>query len=307
MRPVVRREFVGINKMNVYHIRLSCVLFAIVCSVSPYTVTAAPTTLHWVGCGITKKAFMSQLASAFQAKTGIHIIIQGGGATKGIRDVSEGLADMGGSCRQTLPLVVPQEDDVSLVPVAWDALAVIVNAHNPLANITSDQLRALYDGKITNWNQLGGSNTPIHLYVRAGKISGVGYAIRQYLFQDSQHRFMTAPAYIEPSTGPLEQAVEHDPLGVAITGISSARKRNVNIVAIDGLKPTYDNIADGRYEYYRPLYLVTPPSPSAEVREFVDFALSNEGRAILRKQGTVPYFDALGLMSKSLVYGFGVK
>ncbi len=261
--------------------------------------------LHWAGCGITKKAFMSELAAAYEKKTGVHIDLKGGGATLGIRETADGTVDMGGTCRMTLPETNSRELEVDLNPVAWDALVVIAHKANPVSNITSAQIRALYLGKITNWKQLGGPDKPIHLYVRQGRISGVGYAIRQYLFKDSQVNFVTK--YVEPSTGPVEKAVETDPLAVAITGVSSARKRNVKLLAIDGREPTYDNVKNGSYGLYRPLYLVSRASPSPEVKAFIKFAQSEEGRAILRKNGTVPYLDAAYLMKKMVIYGFGVR
>ena len=94
---------------------------------------------------------------------------------------------------------------------------------------------------------------------------------------------------------------------MSITGISSARKRNVRIISIDSKSPSYDNVARGKYILYRPLYLVTTASPSKKVKEFVRFAMSKQGRDIIRKNGTVPYRDAPQLMSKMLIYGFGVN
>jgi phosphate transport system substrate-binding protein len=163
----------------------------------------------------------------------------------------------------------------------------------------------MYLGKITNWSQLGGPDAPIHLYVRRGNYSGVGYTIRQYIFQDSSINFVTD--YVVKSSGPLEKAVEKDPFAVGITGISSARKRNVKIIGFDGKAPSYQNVRDGNYGLYRPLYLVTSPQPSERAKDFVAFARSEEGRKIMRVNQTVPYKDAPHLMSKMLIYGFGVK
>jgi phosphate transport system substrate-binding protein len=261
--------------------------------------------IHWAGCGITKKAFMTELASAYQKKTGIKFDIQGGGATRGIRDSVNLLIDMGGTCRMTLPGQNRIELHATLHPVAWDALAIISNKKNPVNNLTADQIRAIYTGKITNWKKLGGPNAPIHLYIRKGMISGVGYAIRQYLFQDSFKKFESN--FIVKSSGPLEKAVEKDPYAMGITGISSARKRNVKIQGFDGKVPTYENVIKGKYGLYRPLYLVTGPKPTKQVKEFILFASSEEGRDIIRNNKTVPYMDGIGLMSKLLIYGFGVE
>jgi len=286
-------------------------LHPIICLALIFSIDAqadsAPHPLVWAGCGITKKAFMAELAKAYEKKTGVKIQLQGGGATRGIRDTVARQIDIGGTCRMTLPSENRSELYAQLHPVAWDALAVIAHKSNPIGNLTTDQIRKIYTGKITNWNQLGASSAPVHLYVRRGKISGVGYAIRQYIFKNSAEDFVTSAQYTMRSSGPLEKAVENDPLALAITGISSARKRTVKILSIDGKSPTYENVKDGNYVLYRPLYLVTNPGPSQAVRDFVSFANSKDGRAILRKNGTVPYQDAPKLMSKMIIYGFDVE
>jgi phosphate transport system substrate-binding protein len=261
--------------------------------------------IRWAGCGITKKAFMAELAAAYEKKTHIKVLMEGGGATRGIRETVALKIDMGGTCRMPLPEFNHSELYSTVYPVAWDALAVITHPKNPIGSFSTQQIKDIYLGKVTNWKQLGWKDRPIHLYVRKSKISGVGYAVRQYIFQDSGIDFKTK--YQVPSSGPLEKAIEKDPYAIGITGISSARKRNVKIVQFDGMDPTFENVRDGNYGLYRPLYLVTGPSPSKKVQDFVLFATSKEGRKVIRGTGTVPYRDALGLMSKMVIYGFGVK
>ncbi|WP_455218650.1 phosphate ABC transporter substrate-binding protein, partial [Kaarinaea lacus] len=246
-----------------------------------------------------------ELAAAYQEKTNVKVIMEGGGATRGIRESVALKIDIGGTCRMPLPEFDHSELYSTVHPVAWDALAVIVHPDNPIESISTQQIRDIYLGNITNWKQLGGKNAPIHLYVRKSKISGVGYAVRQYIFQDSGVEFNTK--YKVPSSGPLEKGIEKDRLGIGITGISSARKRNVKITQFDGKSPTFENLRDGSYGLYRPLYLVTGPAPTQKVKDFLLFATSDEGREVIRGTGTVPYQDALGLMSKMVIYGFGVK
>ncbi len=264
-------------------------------------------TLTWAGCGITKKAFMAELARAYETKTGVKVVLQGGGATRGIRDTVGMRMDLGGSCRMSLPQTDRKELHANLHPVAWDALVLITHKQNPVKNLSTQQVRDIYLGKITNWRQVGGNNAPIDLYIRRGKISGVGYTIRQYLFKDSTVDFVTRSKFVMRSSGPLEKAVEKNKNAIAITGVSSARKRNVKIISMDNKSPTFDNVMQGKYVLYRPLYLVTTPTPSAQVKDFVSFAMSKEGRSIIRDNGTVPYRDAPNLMSKMLIYGFDVR
>lgn len=286
---------------------LCAVLFSTLLIHYPVHSASDDNTITWAGCGITKKAFMAELAKAYEAKTGIKVVLQGGGATRGIRDTVKLRMDMGGSCRMSLPEEDRSELHASLHPVAWDALVVILNKKNPVKSLTSKQIQDIYLGKVSNWKQVGGQNIPLHLYVRQGKISGVGYAIRQYLFENSTTEFKTNSQYVKRSSGPIERGIEKDISGIAITGVSSARKRQVKIISLDNKSPTYENVRDGKYGLYRPLYLVTTPTPSPKVKKFVSFAMSKEGRKILRDNGTVPYMDAPQLMSKMLIYGFGVQ
>jgi len=251
--------------------------------------------LNWVGCGISKKSYMTKLAAAYTASKNIAIDLQGGGATRGIRDVATNTADFGGSCRFHLP-DSELESKTGFEPVAWDALAIITHKNNPLSNVSLEQVKHIYSGQITNWSQLGGENRPIKLLVRKGKISGVGYSIRSIVFSDINMEF---PAYKEyKSSGPLEKAVEKDIDAIAITGVSSARQRDVKILSLNNKQPDYTAIKSGYYVLYRPLYITfNPESPKLEqIKDFIKFAHSRKGRKIMIKNGVVPYLDALRLV-----------
>ena len=153
-----------------------------------------PVTLHWAGCGISKKAYMVSLAKAYEAKTGVKIDIQGGGATKGIRDVASQTADIGGSCRRRMR-AHKEEKGVTMIPVAWDALVVIVHKDNGLETISMDNLRKLYRRRDINWKELGGADQPIHLLAREGKSSGVGRTARKLIFGDYDQEFRGEPVF----------------------------------------------------------------------------------------------------------------
>lgn len=261
------------------------------------TISDEKTGLIWAGCGITKKAFMKELAIAYEKKTGVQIELQGGGATRGIRDVQKGKIDIGGACRETLEFE-SKERFVKQIPLAWDAIVFIVNKNNPLDDISIEQVRGIYEGKIKNWKQLGGNDAPIDLYVRKSPISGVGQTLRKLVFPEDIDKF-TSRAHVVKSSGPAEKAVVSSVNAFTATGISSASRRDVKMLAVHGVKPTYDTIKNGSYMLYRPLYLVTKLTETNPlVNAFVDFATSDEGTAIIRKTGTVPFTDALNLLSK---------
>ncbi len=254
--------------------------------------------LYWAGCGITKKAFMTELAKAYTKKTGINVNIQGGGATRGIRDAASGKVDIGGACRMTIE-GNKLEANAYQIPVAWDALVVIVNKENPVNEISFEQLQGLYLGKIKNWKALGGVDAPIELYIRRGKISGVGRTLRELVFANFEQEFVAS--HVVKSSGPLEKGVMKNPNGIGMTGISSAKRRDVKLLKLDGKYPDYENIRKGEYALYRPLYLVIDKSNrDQKVHAFIKYALSRDGQTLIREQGTVPYSEAMALVMKQL-------
>lgn len=260
-------------------------------------VTAAE-TLTWAGCGISKKAFMAELAKAYTKKTGVKVKLSGGGATKGIRDAASGTIDIGGACRVSLEKI-KEERNAFQIPVAWDALVAFVHKDNPVDNITYEQLQKVYLGQIKNWKELGGKDAPLELYVRRGKLSGVGRTLRELVFANYDQEFKAT--YVVKSSGPVEKGVVKNVNGFGVSGISSARKRDFKLLKLDGKAPTYENIKNGSYALYRPLYLVIRRGNKEPlVRDFIKYALSNEGQNIIRKQGTVPYAEALHLVMKQL-------
>ncbi len=271
--------------------------FLIMLSLSLAGAAQAQTVLHWAGCGITKKAFMAELANAYEKKTGVKIVLDGGGAAKGIRRVADRSVALGGSCRPKLAHV-PEEMRARLNPVAWDALTVIVHPDNPVDNITLTQLRAVLEGRITNWKALGGPDRPLELLARKSRFSGVGRVLRELLFNDYEKVFVASKFY--KSSGPLEKAVEQNPNALGVTGVSSAHKRKVKLLSLNGKAPDYEHIRKGEYLLYRPLYITYNPAHPQyrEAKRFVDFAHSRQGREIIRQTGSVPYLDALNLIRK---------
>jgi phosphate transport system substrate-binding protein len=157
--------------------------------------------LKWTGCGISKKAYMTELVKAFEQTEGITIVLSGGGATKGIRQTAAGKADMGGACRHLI--LEDAEKGVKLHAVAWDALVIITHKDNSVSDISYENLKKVFSGEITNWQALGGDDAPIEVMVRKGQISGVGMMARELIFGDANYELRGSREF--PSTGPLRK------------------------------------------------------------------------------------------------------
>ncbi|MEO5365646.1 MAG: phosphate ABC transporter substrate-binding protein [Magnetococcus sp. WYHC-3] len=256
--------------------------------------------LTWTGCGITKQAFMGEIATAYELKTGTKIALTGGGATKGIRAVSAGTADLGGTCRHQLMdaagKVIPEEENARLVQVAWDALVVTVHPSNPVESIRLADLKRVFDGEVTNWKELGGPDLRIALVGQEGKDSGVGHMLRLLVFNNPNEEFKARSLKVKVSDQ-MEEKVEQIPGALSIDGVSSARKRKVKFLSLDGVSPSKDNIASGQYPLYRPLYLTIAQAGNPDAQGVVDFLLSPEGQKIVSEQGTVNLAEGAGLVA----------
>ena len=269
------------------------ILFMIFLLIASGALSAAK-SIVWVGCGVTQNAFTRELADAFEKETDIRVIVRGQGALKGIRDAASGRADIGGTCR--LSLDIDKEKNVQLHHVAWDAIVFIVSKDNPVNEITSEQVRSIIDGTISNWKALGGKDQKIDFFSRHGNLSGVGHMFRVMFYQDANKEFPRA--INKPrSSGLIEKLVAVNDGALALSGAASAHKRSsIKMLALDGVYPSKENIQSGKYHLVRPLYFATGKTPSGESQRFVDFALSEKGQKIIAAEDVVNLSEGTHLL-----------
>lgn len=166
--------------------------------------------------------------------------------------------------------------ELELVPVGSDAFVFIVNAGNPVDNITIDQIRGIYSGKITNWKELGGKNTPIAA-MRRNKNSGSQTALEK-IMGDTPIR----PDYTALFGSPIGFSFRYYVTGMLGEG-------GVKILTINGIAPTAETIADGTYPVAGNIYAIYRKGETNEnVQKAIDFMLSPEGQKIVEQSGYIP-------------------
>ncbi len=237
------------------------------------------------GCSVSNVGYLTDLAKEYERKTGTKVFVRGGGTVLGIEELRTGKVDFAASCRSRK---AGDPEDIEFIQVAWDALVFIVHKQNPVDNISLEQVRAIYAGKITNWKQLKGSDAPIKIFIsRARKgLSGVESSTKELVLKGKEP-VETRNTMFLASTGIVEQMVDDTPGGFATTGFSSARKRDVKMLKVDGVTPTQRTITTGKYPLKRPLFLLVPRKDKPEVKKFVDFVLSKEGQSFINSRGVV--------------------
>lgn len=241
------------------------------------------------GCSVSNVGYLSDLAKEYEKRTGIKVLARGGGSVLGLEELTEGKVDMAAACRKK---IAEDPADIEFIQVAWDALVFIVHKSNPINNITMDDAISIYKNQINNWEKLKGNDMSIKVFiVRPGKgLSGVEASVKEMILKGEE--IVVSPNIMTlASAGIVEQIVEKTPEGFATTGFSSARKRDVKMLKLDGISPTKENIIMNRYPLKRPLFILAPKNPKQEVKEFIDFVLSKDGQQFISGLGMVSLLD----------------
>jgi len=166
------------------------------------------------------------------------------------------------------------------------SVAVVVNATNPVGNLTRAQVRDIFTGVIRNWKEAGGPDAPIHLFIR-DPISGTYLGFRELAMEnkpyaDTPNLFTNYPGIVE--------AVARDANGIGYSSIELENNPGVKPVSIGGIEPGAANVNKGVYPYARILHYYTCKGrETPEALDFIQFVLSPQGQAILTRMGFTPH------------------
>ncbi len=223
---------------------------------------------------------------------GTAINVTGGGSSIGIKAFTNGVTDIAASSR---PMKKSEIDGArsrgsiaNEIPVALDGLAIVVNSANGVRSLSMEQLRRIYVGQVTNWNQVGGSNMPIVVFSRDSNSGTYGFFQANVLKNQNWGkgvRFM-------PSTSEEAREVARTPGGIAYGGVAYFQgNTKIKIVPISpkegeaAIAPTEENVRSKKYPIWRYLYYYTNGKPKGETKAFIDWCLSAEGQRIVEEVG----------------------
>jgi phosphate transport system substrate-binding protein len=225
--------------------------------------------------------FAEALAEEYmRLNPGFIIDVQGGGSSAGIMSAQTNTADIGMSSRE----LKDEEKTLWSVEIARDGLAVIVHPSNPVHNLTLQQVRYIYSGVITNWNQLGGVNKKIHVITRE-EGSGTRSAFESLVMNEIN---IDPHSIVQDSNGTVRLLVGDDPYSIGYVSLGLVNEK-VKAVELDGVKATRDNVINGTYNLSRPFIFVASAEPSGDVKKFLEFVLSDEGKRMLNAEGLITF------------------
>lgn len=253
-------------------------------------------TMAFTGCGSSSSSQkvsvvgsttvaepMEKLAEKYkEVKPEVAIEVQGNGSSAGIKAVSDGTADVGMSSRE----LSDQEQALGLkeTVVAHDGIAVVVNPANGVLDLTIDQVKDIYEGKITNWSQVGGNDQDIIVVTREAG-SGTRSALEEIVgLQDSDKAStITDTALVSEGTGSIMATVASKEAAIGYISLGYMND-TVKGVSIDGIVPSSETVKSGEYKISRPLLLLTKEDANENTQEFVNFVVSEDGQELVAEK-----------------------
>lgn len=237
----------------------------------------------------TMAPLITDIAAQFQVRhPGVKIVVRAGGSGVGIADVRASTADIGMASRA----LGAKEQDLRGYPIGRDGIAVLVHKSNAVADLTEDQMRAIFTGRAAHWNEVGGNRRAI-VYIGRTPGRASTEVITHFLrLSDEQLK----PHHRAGSNADLIAAIAAEPEGIAYVSVGSAERAvtegvPIRLLRSNGIEPNNRNIISGDYGIARPLTLVTRQAPVGLARAFIDFALSPAAAGLLRKHDFIPYED----------------
>ena len=237
----------------------------------------APYTIE-VGGSTSVTPLMELFADEYKKlKPHIKVNINGTGSGDGINNAGR-LYQIGMSSRELTP--AEQGRGLMDTTIAIDGIAVIVNRNNPVTNLTLLQIRDIYTGAVTDWSQVsGGAKRGRIAVVSREEGSGTRGAFEELVgFQGR----LLAGANESTSTGAIKAGIAQNPDAIGYISLGSVDD-TIKSISVGGVAASTANVVNGSYKIARPFIVLTGNNPHAETTAFIQWMLSAEGQAIVRR------------------------
>ena len=247
-------------------------------AIETLTVTGSTTVLP-IGQAVAEE-FMIGNANA-------DIQVSGGGSSVGVTAVGEGTAEIGMASRELKSSESEAYPDLVQHVVAKDAIAIIVNPSNTVADLTIAQIKSIYLGDTTNWKDVGGPDAVI---VVVGRDSASG--TREYFLESVMDKEDFTPGQLEKnSNGAVRQTVAQTPGAIGYVGLGYL-EGSVKAVPVNTGSGTVEasvaTVLSGEYPIARGLNMFTVGEPTGLAADYISFIMSPDGQALVTEEGYVP-------------------
>jgi len=217
----------------------------------------------------------------------VKISVEGTGSGNGIAALIDGTTDIANASREIKQEEIEKAKAKGVnpyeIPIALDAISIIVNPANPITNLTREQVIDIFTGKITNWKELGWKDAPIVVISRDTSSGTYGAFMELALPKDAQ---ITDKAIYQSSNQTVKNTVASTEGAIGYVGLGYLDS-SVKAVSYEGVMPSKETAINKTYKLSRHLYMYTNGEPKGEVKNFIDFVLSPEGQDIVESVGFI--------------------
>ena len=197
-----------------------------------------------------------------------------------------------GPSNKQLAMAKTEGVELKLTPIGKEAFVFFVNSKNKVNNLSVEQIKQIYSGKITNWSDVGGGNDSIRAFQRPEN-SGSQTALQRIM---GDTPLMKALREDVPASmgGIINQVADYrnysNSLGYSFLFFATKMVNNkeIKLLSIDGIEANHDNIRSGKYPFAKEFYAVTRNNETRETRELIEWIRSEQGKELIRKSGFVP-------------------
>lgn len=219
-----------------------------------------------------------------------NISISGGGSGNGIKAIIDGTTDIANSSRFIKDKEVKMAVEKSAYPVpfavAYDCIIPVVHPENKITNLGIDQLKMIYEGKIKNWNEIGGEDKKIVVISR--DTSSGTYEVWESKVMNKSRVY--PGALLQASNGAIVQAVSKNKYAIGYIGLGYL-DNTVKQLSVNNVMGTKKSTLDGSYPISRPLFMFTSGWPEGESLDFINYVLNPEkGQKLVEEIGYIPLY-----------------
>lgn len=227
------------------------------------------------------------LEAYMKANKDVQISLSGAGSGDGIKALIDKTTDIANSSREIKKEEITLAETKGVKPVAcvvaFDALIPVVHPNNKIKDLSIDQLSQIYQGKITNWKEVGGENLKIVVISRDSS-SGTFESWDHFIMKKAK---VTPRAQMMASNGAIVTAIANNRYAIGYLGMGYINK-SVKPLQVNGVAGSAQSVLSQKYPLARELYMYTNGEPTGEVAKFIAFVKSAEGQKIVTKAGFVP-------------------
>lgn len=221
--------------------------------------------------------------------SGVEILVQGGGSGQAAKSLEESIAQIGALSRNV------EKDEKKVIKkeytIAMDGVAVVVNKDVNVDNLTMNQIKDIFVGKIKNWKEVGGKDMKIAVVSReeGSGTRGAFTEITGVLEKKGEDKKdnTVSSALVQSSTGAVVKTVSKTPGSIGYVSLASIDK-SVKSLKVGGIAPSEKTVLDGSYKISRPFIYAVTDKVDANTQKFIDYVISSDGQARVKEAGFIP-------------------